>query len=58
MFERAFVLIPLFEIDESLIIPSVQRPLRSYVEQLSDKGVRIWKSREEVEEQLLGKEGI
>ncbi|MGG4000527.1 2-amino-4-hydroxy-6-hydroxymethyldihydropteridine diphosphokinase [Anoxybacillus kestanbolensis] len=58
MFERAFVLIPLFEIDESLIIPSVQRPLRSYVEQLSDKGVRIWKSHEEVEEQLLGKGGF
>ncbi|SFA51283.1 2-amino-4-hydroxy-6-hydroxymethyldihydropteridinediphosphokinase [Anoxybacillus pushchinoensis] len=52
MFERAFVLIPLFEIDESLIIPSVQRPLRSYIDQLSHQGVRIWKSREAVEEQL------
>lgn len=58
MFERAFVLIPLFEIDETLIIPSAQRPLRSYVEQLSDQGVRIWKKREAVEEQLLGKEGV
>ncbi|KHF28442.1 2-amino-4-hydroxy-6-hydroxymethyldihydropteridine pyrophosphokinase [Anoxybacillus sp. BCO1] len=60
MYERAFVLIPLFEIDESLIIPSVQRPLRSYVEQLSDQGVRIWKSRKAVEEQfmLARKEGV
>ncbi|CUA80989.1 MULTISPECIES: 2-amino-4-hydroxy-6-hydroxymethyldihydropteridine diphosphokinase [Anoxybacillus] len=59
MLERAFVLIPLFEIDESLIIPSVQRPLRSYVEQLSDQGVRIWKSREAVAELFMpsGKEG-
>lgn len=60
MYERAFVLIPLFEIDGSLIIPSVQRPLRSYVEQLSDQGVRIWKSRQAVEEQfmLARKEGV
>ncbi|MBB5356578.1 2-amino-4-hydroxy-6-hydroxymethyldihydropteridine diphosphokinase [Anoxybacillus mongoliensis] len=53
MLERAFVLIPLFEIDESLIIPSVQRSLRSYVEQLSDQGVRIWKSREAVTELFI-----
>jgi 2-amino-4-hydroxy-6-hydroxymethyldihydropteridine diphosphokinase len=47
MMERAFVLIPLFEIDATIRVPNVDKPLPVIIDQLSDKeGVRIWKPRD------------
>ncbi|MEH7380085.1 2-amino-4-hydroxy-6-hydroxymethyldihydropteridine diphosphokinase [Bacillus sp. JJ1533] len=46
MTERAFVLVPLFEIDQNLHIPAVTKPLSLLLEELQDReGVRIWKRR-------------
>jgi 2-amino-4-hydroxy-6-hydroxymethyldihydropteridine diphosphokinase len=44
MFERAFVLIPLAEINPRLHIPESNIPLRDIIQQIPDKeGVRLWK---------------
>ncbi|KZZ86553.1 2-amino-4-hydroxy-6-hydroxymethyldihydropteridine diphosphokinase [Bacillus sp. SJS] len=44
--ERAFVLIPLNEINSNAFIPAVNKPVSVIIEQLSDKeGVRLWKLR-------------
>ncbi|MED4226658.1 2-amino-4-hydroxy-6-hydroxymethyldihydropteridine diphosphokinase [Neobacillus cucumis] len=44
MLERAFVMIPLLEIDPNLCIPEVEKPLNILLNELPDKeGVRIWK---------------
>jgi 2-amino-4-hydroxy-6-hydroxymethyldihydropteridine diphosphokinase len=44
MHERAFVLIPLLEIDSSIRLPKMERPLSSILEDIPDReGVRIWK---------------
>jgi 2-amino-4-hydroxy-6-hydroxymethyldihydropteridine diphosphokinase len=44
MLERAFVLIPLVEIDENLRLPGVDKPLNILLDELPDKeGVRLWK---------------
>ncbi|RSK25512.1 2-amino-4-hydroxy-6-hydroxymethyldihydropteridine diphosphokinase [Bacillus sp. HMF5848] len=44
MHERAFVLTPLQEIDESILIPGRTAPLSHYINQSIDKeGVRVWK---------------
>lgn len=44
MFERAFVLIPLAEINPRLHIPESNIPLRDYIQQIPDKeGVRLWR---------------
>ncbi|WP_394141388.1 2-amino-4-hydroxy-6-hydroxymethyldihydropteridine diphosphokinase [Cytobacillus oceanisediminis] len=46
MHERAFVLIPLLEIDSSIRLPKVERPLSSILEDIPDReGVRIWKQK-------------
>ncbi|WP_026583024.1 2-amino-4-hydroxy-6-hydroxymethyldihydropteridine diphosphokinase [Bacillus sp. J33] len=46
MHERAFVLIPLLEIDSSIRLPKMERPLRSILEDIPDReGVRIWKQK-------------
>ncbi|MEH7418127.1 2-amino-4-hydroxy-6-hydroxymethyldihydropteridine diphosphokinase [Neobacillus drentensis] len=42
--ERAFVLVPLVEIDQNLRIPGVDKPLDILLDELPDKeGVRLWK---------------
>ncbi|GIN58017.1 2-amino-4-hydroxy-6-hydroxymethyldihydropteridine diphosphokinase [Lederbergia ruris] len=44
MNERAFVLIPLMEIDSSLVLPSSNAPLVEILDEIPDKeGVRLWK---------------
>ncbi|WP_040206526.1 2-amino-4-hydroxy-6-hydroxymethyldihydropteridine diphosphokinase [Neobacillus jeddahensis] len=44
MLERAFVLIPLTEINAANRIPGVDKPLNLLIDELPDKeGVRIWK---------------
>lgn len=44
MHQRAFVLIPLLEINHHIHVPSIEKPLKLWVENLPDKeGVRIWK---------------
>jgi len=44
MLERAFVLVPLVEIDENLRLPGVDKPLNILLDELPDKeGVRLWK---------------
>ncbi|MCL6585023.1 MAG: 2-amino-4-hydroxy-6-hydroxymethyldihydropteridine diphosphokinase [Anoxybacillus sp.] len=46
MAERAFVLVPLFELDMDIYIPTVRRCVASLIEELSDKeGVRLWKQK-------------
>ncbi|BBU37783.1 MULTISPECIES: 2-amino-4-hydroxy-6-hydroxymethyldihydropteridine diphosphokinase [Aeribacillus] len=46
MFERSFVLIPLFEIDRDVQWPNQHRSLLVLIDQLKDKkGVRIWKQK-------------
>ncbi|MCM3729287.1 2-amino-4-hydroxy-6-hydroxymethyldihydropteridine diphosphokinase [Neobacillus cucumis] len=44
MLERAFVLVPLVEIDQDLRLTGVDKPLNILLNELPDKeGVRIWK---------------
>ena len=44
MLERAFVIIPLVEIDKDIVLPNMEKPLREVMEDLPEKeGVRIWK---------------
>jgi len=44
MHERAFVIIPLLEIASSIKLPTMEIPLQSILEDISDReGVRIWK---------------
>jgi 2-amino-4-hydroxy-6-hydroxymethyldihydropteridine diphosphokinase len=46
MHERAFVLIPLLEIQSDLFIPRMEKPLTTYLNELADKeGVRVWKQK-------------
>ncbi|MDP4164442.1 MAG: 2-amino-4-hydroxy-6-hydroxymethyldihydropteridine diphosphokinase [Bacillota bacterium] len=44
MAERAFVIIPLLEIEKDIIIQGMEKPLHFYLSNIPDKeGVRIWK---------------
>ncbi len=44
MHQRAFVLIPLLEINIDILVPKIEKPSKLWVENLPDKeGVRIWK---------------
>lgn len=44
MLERAFVMVPLMEIRDDILIPNMERPFKSYLNELPNKeGVRIWK---------------
>ncbi|MDQ0247569.1 2-amino-4-hydroxy-6-hydroxymethyldihydropteridine diphosphokinase [Bacillus fengqiuensis] len=44
MTERAFVMIPLFEVDQGVYIPNQAHPISSIIDSLQDKeGVRVWK---------------
>ena len=46
MHERAFVMIPLVEVNQDIHIQSVEKPINKWVENLPDKkGVRIWKQK-------------
>ncbi|MBU7594063.1 2-amino-4-hydroxy-6-hydroxymethyldihydropteridine diphosphokinase [Metabacillus halosaccharovorans] len=50
MHERAFVLIPLFELNQDVKIPSIDEPISTIIDQLHDKeGVRIWKQKNGVD---------
>ncbi|WP_078433078.1 2-amino-4-hydroxy-6-hydroxymethyldihydropteridine diphosphokinase [Metabacillus halosaccharovorans] len=50
MHERAFVLIPLFELNQHVRIPSKDEPISTIIDQLHDKeGVRIWKQKNGVD---------
>ncbi|RBW67663.1 2-amino-4-hydroxy-6-hydroxymethyldihydropteridine diphosphokinase [Bacillus taeanensis] len=44
MYERAFVLIPLYEVNSNLILKTVNQPIGEIITELPDKeGVRLWK---------------
>jgi 2-amino-4-hydroxy-6-hydroxymethyldihydropteridine diphosphokinase len=44
MHERAFVIVPLMEVDPDISLPQMHAPLSDLLEQISDKeGVRLWK---------------
>jgi 2-amino-4-hydroxy-6-hydroxymethyldihydropteridine diphosphokinase len=44
MHERAFVVVPLLEIQPDVAIPGMEKPLHTSLDELPDKeGVRIWK---------------
>lgn len=45
MGDRAFVLVPLQEIDSEIIIPGINQTINDMVERLSTKGVRLWKQK-------------
>ncbi len=46
MHERAFVIIPLLEIDSGIKLPTMEIPLQAVLEERSDReGVRIWKQK-------------
>jgi 2-amino-4-hydroxy-6-hydroxymethyldihydropteridine diphosphokinase len=46
MLERAFVLVPLLELNPNIDIPSNQKSLRLIIDELPDKeGIRIWKQK-------------
>lgn len=46
MTERAFVLVPLAEIDRDIEIPAVTKPISLLLDELQDReGVRVWKRR-------------
>ncbi|MBM7606533.1 2-amino-4-hydroxy-6-hydroxymethyldihydropteridine diphosphokinase [Metabacillus crassostreae] len=50
MHERAFVLIPLYELDKTVSIPTLDQPIKTIIDQLHDKeGVRIWKQKNGVD---------
>ncbi|WP_412096017.1 2-amino-4-hydroxy-6-hydroxymethyldihydropteridine diphosphokinase [Bacillus sp. PS06] len=44
MKERAFVLVPLMEIDESIVIPNIKMPISFFIKELQDREeVQLWK---------------
>jgi len=46
MSERAFVILPLLEMDPNLMLPTMEEPLDSCLQSIPDKeGVRIWKQK-------------
>jgi 2-amino-4-hydroxy-6-hydroxymethyldihydropteridine diphosphokinase len=46
MSERAFVILPLLEIDPNIMLPTMKEPLKSCLQSIPDKeGVRIWKQK-------------
>lgn len=50
MHERAFVIIPLYELNKDISIPTIKEPLTSIIDRLQDKeGVRIWKQKNGVD---------
>lgn len=46
MTQRAFVLLPLYEIDQNIQIPLNKKPISTLIDELQDReGVRVWKRR-------------
>jgi len=46
MSERAFVILPLLEMDPNLMLPTMEKPLKTWLQSIPDKeGVRIWKQK-------------
>lgn len=46
MSERAFVLLPLLEMEPNLTLSTMDKPLKSFLQSIPDKeGVRIWKQK-------------
>jgi 2-amino-4-hydroxy-6-hydroxymethyldihydropteridine diphosphokinase len=46
MSERAFVILPLLEMDPNIMLPTMKEPLKSCLQSKPDKeGVRIWKQK-------------
>ncbi|MEH7886636.1 2-amino-4-hydroxy-6-hydroxymethyldihydropteridine diphosphokinase [Bacillus sp. JJ1609] len=46
MSERAFVILPLLEMDPNLMLPTMEKPLKTCLQSIPDKeGVRIWKQK-------------
>ncbi|OCA88442.1 2-amino-4-hydroxy-6-hydroxymethyldihydropteridine diphosphokinase [Bacillus sp. FJAT-27986] len=44
MLDRAFVVIPLVEIDKDIILPNMEKPIREIMDDIPEKeGVQIWK---------------
>jgi 2-amino-4-hydroxy-6-hydroxymethyldihydropteridine diphosphokinase len=44
MLERAFVIIPLLEINQDIQFPKLEKPVKYHLDSITDKeGVRIWK---------------
>ncbi|KYD10060.1 2-amino-4-hydroxy-6-hydroxymethyldihydropteridine pyrophosphokinase [Caldibacillus debilis] len=43
MLERAFVLVPLAEIDPDLVIPGTGKTVKTHLQSISDEGVILWK---------------
>jgi 2-amino-4-hydroxy-6-hydroxymethyldihydropteridine diphosphokinase len=44
MFERTFVMVPLLEVRPDLMIPTMEKPIKTWIDELANKeGVRIWK---------------
>lgn len=51
MHERAFVIIPLLEIEPNIELPAMKLPLQKVLEHIPDKeGVRLWKKKDGEEE--------
>ncbi len=46
MSERAFVILPLLEMDPNLTLPNMKEPLKNCLQSITDReGVRIWKQK-------------
>jgi len=46
MLERAFVLVPLLELNANIHVPNIKKDLSSIIDELPDKeGIRIWKQK-------------
>jgi len=43
MLKRAFVLVPLAEIDPDLVIPGTGKTVKTHLQSISDEGVILWK---------------
>ncbi|MDQ0220874.1 2-amino-4-hydroxy-6-hydroxymethyldihydropteridine diphosphokinase [Peribacillus cavernae] len=44
MLERAFVIIPLLELDPDIMLPKMETPMHEVLDEIKDKeGVRLWK---------------
>jgi 2-amino-4-hydroxy-6-hydroxymethyldihydropteridine diphosphokinase len=47
MHERSFVLVPLAEINEELVVPNVKSTVKALVSQTESAGVRLWREKQD-----------